>query len=67
MEEVATGVHRIESDLGPRFMAQYLLVGAERSVLVDTGLSTTPDEVLAPALSTARGPTRPDPPVTRGP
>jgi glyoxylase-like metal-dependent hydrolase (beta-lactamase superfamily II) len=51
MEEVATGVHRIESDLGPRFMAQYLLVGAERSVLVDTGLSSTPDEVLAPALS----------------
>jgi glyoxylase-like metal-dependent hydrolase (beta-lactamase superfamily II) len=53
MEEVAAGVHRIESDLGPRFMAQYLLVGDQRSVLVDTGLSTTPDEVLAPALSQA--------------
>jgi glyoxylase-like metal-dependent hydrolase (beta-lactamase superfamily II) len=53
MEEVAPGIHRIESDLGPRFMAQYLLVGEERSVLVDTGLSSTPDEVLAPALSEA--------------
>ncbi len=53
MEEVAAGVHRIESDLGPRFMAQYLLAGEERSVLVDTGLADTPDEVLAPALSRA--------------
>ena len=53
MEEVAAGVHRIESDLGPRFMAQYLLAGEARSVLVDTGLAGTPDEVLAPALSRA--------------
>jgi len=51
MEEIAAGVHRIESDLGPRFMAQYLLLGERRSVLVDTGLAGTPDEVLAPALS----------------
>ena len=53
MEEVAPGVHRIESDVGPRFMAQYLLEGEDRSVLVDTGLAATPDEVLAPALSEA--------------
>lgn len=51
MEEVAPGIHRIESDLGPRFMAQYLIVGEDRSVLVDTGLSSTPDDALAPALS----------------
>lgn len=51
MEEVAAGIHRIESDLGSRFMAQYLLVGEQRSVLVDTGLAGTPDEVLMPALS----------------
>jgi glyoxylase-like metal-dependent hydrolase (beta-lactamase superfamily II) len=50
VEEVAPGVHRIESDLGPRFMAQYLIVGADRVVLVDTGLAATPDEVLKPAL-----------------
>jgi glyoxylase-like metal-dependent hydrolase (beta-lactamase superfamily II) len=52
-EEVAPGIHRIESDLGPRFMAQYLLVGEERTVLVDTGLAETPDAVLAPALDEA--------------
>jgi glyoxylase-like metal-dependent hydrolase (beta-lactamase superfamily II) len=50
MEEVAAGIYRIESDLGPRFMAQYLVVGDERSVLVDTGLAGTPDAVLPPAL-----------------
>jgi hypothetical protein len=41
MEEVAAGIHRIESDLGPRFIAQYLVVGEERTVLVDTGLADT--------------------------
>ena len=50
MEDVAAGIHRIESDLGPRLMAQYLLVGDERSVLVDTGVAGTPDAVLIPAL-----------------
>lgn len=53
IEEVAPAIHRIESDLGPRFMAQYLLVGDERSVLVDTGLAATPDAVLLPALDGA--------------
>lgn len=51
MEEVAAGIHRIESDLGPRFMAQYVLVGEQRCVLVDTGIAGTPDEALTPALS----------------
>jgi glyoxylase-like metal-dependent hydrolase (beta-lactamase superfamily II) len=32
-------------------MAQYLLVGSERSVLVDTGIASTPDDMLGPALS----------------
>jgi glyoxylase-like metal-dependent hydrolase (beta-lactamase superfamily II) len=50
VDEVAPEIHRIESDIGPRFVAQYLLVGDERSVLVDTGLAHTPDEALAPAL-----------------
>ena len=50
LEEVAPGIHRIESDIGQRFVAQYLLVGEERTVLVDTGLATTPDDALLPAL-----------------
>ena len=29
LEEIAPGIHRIESDLGPRFVAQYLLIGEE--------------------------------------
>jgi glyoxylase-like metal-dependent hydrolase (beta-lactamase superfamily II) len=50
LEEVAPGIHRIESDIGPRFVAEYLLVGEERTMLVDTGLSDTPEEALLPAL-----------------
>jgi glyoxylase-like metal-dependent hydrolase (beta-lactamase superfamily II) len=48
--EILPGIHRIESDLGERFMCQYLLVGEERTVLVDTGLAGTPEGVIAPYL-----------------
>jgi glyoxylase-like metal-dependent hydrolase (beta-lactamase superfamily II) len=51
MSEIAPGIHRIEEDLGPRFMAQYVLVGDERTVLVDTGLSQTLDTAIAPYLA----------------
>jgi glyoxylase-like metal-dependent hydrolase (beta-lactamase superfamily II) len=52
--EVAPGIHRLESDLGVRFMCQYVLAGRERVVLVDTGLAATPDEVVVPYLERAR-------------
>jgi glyoxylase-like metal-dependent hydrolase (beta-lactamase superfamily II) len=48
--EVLPGIHRIESDLGPRFMCQYLLLGEDRRVLIDTGLAGTPEEVIVPYL-----------------
>jgi glyoxylase-like metal-dependent hydrolase (beta-lactamase superfamily II) len=48
--EILPNVHRIESDLEERFMCQYLLVGEERTVLVDTGLAGTPEEVIVPSL-----------------
>jgi glyoxylase-like metal-dependent hydrolase (beta-lactamase superfamily II) len=48
--EILPGIHRIESDLGERFMCQYLLVGGERTILVDTGLAGTPGEVIVPYL-----------------
>jgi glyoxylase-like metal-dependent hydrolase (beta-lactamase superfamily II) len=51
MSEIAPGIHRIEEDLGPRFMAQYLLTGSERTLLVDTGLSQTLDEAIVPYLA----------------
>ena len=35
--EVAPGIHRIEGDLGERYVCQYLLVGETRSLLVVTG------------------------------
>ena len=57
--EVAPGIHRIEGDLGERYVCQYLLVGDERTLLVDTGLRDMPEEVIAPYLarSAARSPT----------
>jgi glyoxylase-like metal-dependent hydrolase (beta-lactamase superfamily II) len=48
--EVAPGIHRIESSLGARFMAQYLLVGEARRLLVDTGMPDTPAGALRPYL-----------------
>jgi len=48
--EVAPQIHRIEGDLGERYVAQYLLVGDERTLLVDTGLRDMPAQVIAPAL-----------------
>ncbi len=47
--EVAPGIHRIESILGPRPFSQYLLRD-ERSLLVDTGVKETPGEVILPFL-----------------
>jgi glyoxylase-like metal-dependent hydrolase (beta-lactamase superfamily II) len=48
--EVVPGVHRIESDLGPRFMCQFLFDGQERKLLFDTGISGTPTDVIWPYL-----------------
>jgi glyoxylase-like metal-dependent hydrolase (beta-lactamase superfamily II) len=51
--EVAPGIHRIESVLGPRPFSQYLLRG-ERTLLVDTGVRETPAEVIFPFLGDTR-------------
>ena len=50
MTEIVPGIHRIESELGPRPFAQYLLRG-ERTMLVDTGIATTPADVILPWLA----------------
>jgi glyoxylase-like metal-dependent hydrolase (beta-lactamase superfamily II) len=47
--EIAPGIYRIESILGPRPFAQYLLRG-ERSLLVDSGVAETPAAVILPFL-----------------
>jgi glyoxylase-like metal-dependent hydrolase (beta-lactamase superfamily II) len=49
--EVAPGIHRIEGDLGERYVCQYLLAGEERALLVDTGLRDMPAQVIAPYLA----------------
>jgi glyoxylase-like metal-dependent hydrolase (beta-lactamase superfamily II) len=46
--EIAPGIHRIEGDLGERYVCEYLLVGDERTLLVDTGLRDMPRTVIAP-------------------
>ena len=51
--EVAPGITRIESVLGPRPFSQYLLQD-HRSLLVDTGVKETPAEVILPALDGLR-------------
>ena len=50
--EVAPGIHRIESALGPRPFAQYLLHD-ERTLLVDTGTAETPHDVILPYFKSA--------------
>jgi glyoxylase-like metal-dependent hydrolase (beta-lactamase superfamily II) len=49
-EEVLPGVHRIDSKFGPKIVHSYLLVGTERTLLVDTGLSDTPSTLIFPYL-----------------
>jgi glyoxylase-like metal-dependent hydrolase (beta-lactamase superfamily II) len=44
--EVADGIHRIEADLGERYVAQYLVI-SERTLLVDTGLRDMPRAIAA--------------------
>jgi glyoxylase-like metal-dependent hydrolase (beta-lactamase superfamily II) len=50
--ELVPGIHRIEGDLGERYVCQYLLVGEERTLLVDTGLRDMQAEVIAPYVAT---------------
>ena len=51
--EIAPGIHRIEAPLGDRFVCLYLLVGAESTLLIDTGLADMPAEVLLPYMKGA--------------
>ena len=50
--EVAPGIHRIESILGPRPFSQYLLRD-EKTLLFDTGVASTPAEVILPFFESA--------------
>lgn len=53
--EVSPGIHLIETDLGPRSMAQFFVLGEDRSMLVDTGLATTPEASILPFVKRVAG------------
>lgn len=48
--EIVPGIHRIEAPLGDRFVATYLLIGADDALLIDTGMDDTPRTYIAPYL-----------------
>ena len=50
--EIAPGIHRIEAPLGERVCAMYLLAGAERAVLIDTGIAGNVASHVMPYLTT---------------
>jgi glyoxylase-like metal-dependent hydrolase (beta-lactamase superfamily II) len=52
MVELLPGLYQIESTLGGNRLALYLLHG-ERTLLVDSGVCATPDEVVFPAMQQA--------------
>jgi glyoxylase-like metal-dependent hydrolase (beta-lactamase superfamily II) len=57
IEEVKPRIYRIPSILGPRRFAQWLVVGDERLLLVDSGIDGTIADHVLPALAElSRGP-----------
>jgi glyoxylase-like metal-dependent hydrolase (beta-lactamase superfamily II) len=50
--EVASGIHRVETLLGERLLALYLLTGEAHMLLIDTGLDDTPRDAVLPYLQT---------------
>lgn len=48
--EVAPGIFRIDSEMGSRRLAQWLVVGSEGALLLDTGIAGTVTTTLEPAL-----------------
>jgi glyoxylase-like metal-dependent hydrolase (beta-lactamase superfamily II) len=59
MIELLPGLYRIETALGENLLALYLICG-ERTLLVDSGVCSTPDTVIFPALAQAGLPPRID-------
>jgi glyoxylase-like metal-dependent hydrolase (beta-lactamase superfamily II) len=48
--DVAGGIHRIDTDFYGRVNSLFLLVGANKTMLIDTGVGSTPGEYLVPYL-----------------
>lgn len=50
LTEIAPHTWRLESMVGPRNLYQYLLADGGQALIVDTGMTATPREVILPAL-----------------
>ena len=48
--DVAGGIHRIDTDFYGRVNSLFLLVGDSKTMLIDTGVGSTPGEYLVPYL-----------------
>ena len=48
--EIAPGIHRIACPFGDRVVYCHLILGEERTVLVDTGTATAPESALFPYM-----------------
>ena len=48
--DVASGIHRIDTDFYGRVNSLFLLVGDDKTMLIDTGVGSTPGEYLVPYL-----------------
>lgn len=48
--QLRPGLHRVQAPLGERFVALYLLVGTDATLLVDTGIRESVTETLLPYL-----------------
>ena len=53
LTEIAAGTWRFESLVGPRNMFQYLIADGGEAILVDTGMTATPRDVIVPGMRTA--------------
>ncbi len=49
--EVVPGIHRIDSRMGSRRLAQWLVSGSQGTLLLDTGIAGTVTEHVVPALA----------------
>ncbi len=48
--EILPGIYRVEQLLGARYLYQYVVAG-DRPLLIDTGIASSPEEVILPALA----------------
>jgi len=53
LTEIAAGTWRCESLVGPRNMFQYLIADGDEAIVVDTGMTATPRDVIVPGMRAA--------------